>query len=59
MPDDYSITQEGISVVDQGDIVLITDDNTYRSRGEILFKDTYPRVEYNSFINNGLKVVSY
>ena len=27
--------------------------NTYRAGGGLLFKDTYPRVEFNSFIDNG------
>ena len=33
--------------------MIDADNNTYRAGGGLLFKDTYPRVEYNSFIENG------
>ena len=36
-----------------GTRMIDADDNIYRAGGGLLFKDTYPRVEYNSFIENG------
>ena len=37
----------------KGTRMIDADNNTYRAGGGLLFKDTYPRVEYNSFIENG------